>query len=143
MWSDCGQATGESPGDPRARTYRWADGQPPEAVPLQNIRARVVHHDVRQVLLEGPPDIPLHLLQILLIFCAPLQLHLPPDGLWEGDTNTPEYKVGKQAEDGIDAGTCRNPHQDSLHLSLAPKLSGKGESMRGQVIKAETLSLRA
>lgn len=61
---------------------RWADGQPPEAVSLQHVRASVVHHHVRQVLLEGPPDIPLHLLQIFLIFCAPLQFHLPPDGLF-------------------------------------------------------------
>lgn len=147
MWLDCGQATCESPGDPCARTYRWADGQPPEAVSLQHVRASVVHHHVRQVLLEGPPDIPLHLLQIFLIFCAPLQFHLPPDGLWEGDTNSPEYKAGKLRQRMASMRELFETHNRTDSISAwplpAPKLSGEGASLGGQMIKAETLSLRA
>lgn len=147
MWSDGGQATGEASGDPHGRTYRWADGQPAKAVSLQDVCAGVVHHHIRQVLLEGPPHIPLHLLQILLIFCAPLQLHLPPDGLWERDTNSPEYNAGKLRQRMASMQELVKTHNRTDSISVWPlttvKLSGEGGSVGGQMFKADILSLRA
>ena len=65
----------------RAGTHLGADGQPPKAVALKDVGACIVHDHVRQVLLEGFLEVPLHFIQVLVVLRAPLQLHLPPDGL--------------------------------------------------------------
>lgn len=100
---------------PRPGTHLWTDGQPAEAVALEDVRARVVHHHVGAVLLQSFLQVPLHLLQVLVILRAPLQLHLPPDGLWQGRQRWPSVQPGNGGW-----GHCLLSHLTLALLSRSP-----------------------
>lgn len=104
---------------PRVGTHLRTDGQPPEAVPLEDVRACVVHHHVGPVLLERLLQVPLHLLKVFIILRAPVQLYLPPDGLWVGERQRcPKVQMGN----GV-GGDCLLSHLSLALLSHSSTLN--------------------
>lgn len=57
-------------------THLGGNGQASQGVPVQNVSASIVNHDVRLEFIQGSLHVGLHLLQVLAVLCAPLQLHL-------------------------------------------------------------------
>lgn len=70
--------------------HLWWYGESSEGVAIQDVCPCVVNDNVRSDLVQGPLRVELHLLKILWVFSAPVQLHLPLYGSWR-------YTEGTQA----------------------------------------------
>lgn len=56
-------------------THLRGNGQASQGIPIQNVSASIVNNDVRLELVQGSFHVGVHLLQVLTVLCAPLQLH--------------------------------------------------------------------
>lgn len=63
-------------------THLGGNGQASQGIPIQNVSASIVNHDVRLEFIQSSLHMGVHLLQVLAVLCAPLQLHFAFYGTW-------------------------------------------------------------
>lgn len=76
-----GQGPSLQPELPRV-THLGGNGQASQGIPIQNVSASIVNNDVRLEFIQGSLHVGVHLLQVLGVLCAPLQLHFAFYGTW-------------------------------------------------------------
>lgn len=60
--------------------YLWGYGQASQWISIQDVCACIVDDYVRSDLIQGSLAVQLHLLEILRVLCAPVQLHFSLNG---------------------------------------------------------------